>query len=79
MKKFKLMAKEQCFTFIKNAINIGMDKVIYSNGTNKTFITDGLATCAAVAIYCSDSGCSATFTHMSSDASDKDDKRIHCN
>lgn len=75
MKKFKLMAKEQCFAFIKNAVNVGMDEVIYSNGTNKTFITDGLATCAAVAIYGSDSGCSAAFTHMSSEASDKDDKR----
>ncbi|HAT2056100.1 TPA: hypothetical protein JBB31_08380 [Legionella pneumophila subsp. pneumophila] len=75
MKKFKLMAKEQCFAFIKNAVNVGMDEVIYSNGTNKTFITDGLATCAAVAIYGSDSSCAAAFTHMSSEASDKDDKR----
>ncbi|HAT1597076.1 TPA: hypothetical protein ACQ53F_002318 [Legionella pneumophila] len=75
MKKFKLMAKEQCFAFIKNAVNVGMDEVIYSKGTNRTFITDGLATCAAVAIYGSDGDCSAAFTHMSSEATDKDDKR----
>lgn len=69
------MAKEQCFAFIKNAVNVGMDEVIYSKGKNKTFITDGLATCAAVAICGSDSGCSTAFTHMSSEAAEKDDKR----
>ncbi|HAT8178691.1 TPA: hypothetical protein JA361_04275 [Legionella pneumophila] len=75
VKKLKLMPKEQCFAFIKNAVNVGMDEVIYSNGTNKTFITDGLATCAAVAIHGSDSGYSVAFTHMSSEATEMDDKR----
>lgn len=75
-KKLKLMDKEQCFAFIKNAVNVSMDDVIYNNvGTNKTFITDGLATCAAVVMYGSDSGCSTAFTHMSSEATEKDDKR----
>lgn len=56
-KKSKLMDKTQCIAFIKNAINVSMDEVIYNNsGTNKTYITDGLATCVAVVLYGSDGG-----------------------
>jgi hypothetical protein len=75
-KKFKLMAEEQCFAFVKKAVNVSMDEVIYNNsGTNKTFLTDGLATCAAVVMYGIDSGYSTAFTHMSSEATESDDKR----
>jgi hypothetical protein len=74
-KKFKLLAKDQSIAFVKDAVNVSMDEVVYLNGTSKTVITDGLATCAAVALYGINSGCSSAFTHMSDEVTEKDDRR----
>ncbi|KTD82964.1 hypothetical protein [Legionella waltersii] len=74
-KKIKFLAKDQSIAFIKDAVNVSMDEVVYLKGKNKTVITDGLATCAAVAFYGMNSDCSSAFTHMSNEASEKDDQR----
>ena len=74
--KSKFGSKNQLQVIVKNAVNILMDEVIFDNtGSDKTFITDGLATCSGIALYGDDSGFSSSFTHMSSESTPSDDIR----
>lgn len=66
----------QLRVLVSDAMNVLMNEVAYDHSHgNKTFLTDGLATCAAIALYGEDPGCSIAFTHMSSESTISDDQR----
>lgn len=66
----------QLRVLVSDAMNVLMNEIAYDdNCGDKTFLTDGLATCAAIVIYGEDPGCSMAFTHMSSESILSDDKR----
>ncbi|MDI1352578.1 MAG: hypothetical protein PSV35_07390 [bacterium] len=74
--KFKYMSEKQYVAFVKNAINVPMDKIAFDEcGKNKTFITDALATCIAVVMYGSKNNPSVAFSHLSSESTEVDDER----
>lgn len=61
---------------IENAVNVAMNEVIKDDKeTKKTFITDALATCSAIAFYSTAPGFTMAFTHMSSESTLDDDQR----
>ena len=75
-KKSKFGTHEQLQVIVKGAVNVPMNEVAFDNsGGNKTFITDALATCAAIALYGNNIGFPTAFTHMSSESTPSDDQR----
>lgn len=61
---------------VENAVNVAMNEVIKDDKeTKKTFITDALATCSAIAFYSTAPGFTMAFTHMSSESTSDDDRR----
>lgn len=61
---------------VSNAVNVLMNEVVLDNTQqNKTYVTDALATCAAIAFCSSEAGFNMAFTHMSSAQSKVDDAR----
>lgn len=73
--RFKVVPA-QCLAFVADAVNVAMNEVVHDDNPGiKTFVTDGLATCAAVAFGGSDLGHSTAFTHMSSASTTVDDLR----
>lgn|SRR3990167_620578 len=61
---------------VSQAVNVLMDEVLFQFQVGeKTFITDGLATCAAIAIYGGPPNYPVAFTHMSSASTTEDDQR----
>lgn len=67
---------DQLRVIIKGAVNVAMNEVAYDNNCgSKTFLTDALATCTAIAFYGNDPGFSTAFTHMSSASTPIDDQR----
>jgi hypothetical protein len=74
--KSKFGSHNQLQIIVRGAVNVPMNDVVFDdNGANKTYITDGLATCAAVALYGENLSCTTAFTHMSSESTQNDDKR----
>jgi hypothetical protein len=75
-KRSKYSAHDQLQVIVTGAVNVVMNEIAYDNNAEgKTFITDGLVTCVAIALYGSDLGFSTVFTHMCSESTSTDDKR----
>ncbi len=66
----------KCLAFVTDAVNVLMNEVVYDDKPGvKTFVTDALATCAAVAFFGADLGHTTVFTHMASASTAVDDVR----
>ena len=73
--KFKYVSP-QLLVWVDEAVNVAMNEVIYDDRPGaKTYITDALVTCVALAFYSTDKRFTTTFTHMSSASTVRDDQR----
>lgn len=76
IQKSKFCLSNQLQVTVRDAVNVSMNEVVYNNsGVDKTYLTDGLGTCAAIALFGDGSDFSTTFTHMSSESTEGDDIR----